>query len=253
LSFSAKTQAAVLKKLARSGTLQFAKGKAFPRGQYKLYVVDPGTQPEAVKLLLSRMVTPQDADPVTVPKGLRVLATKSYFLGGFRDSLYTKRLKDFHDKLTAKAQTELTELKQIATTYEQQLTMTDQKFTALRRGKKPTAAQKKLWNDFDVQWQKLNAQLTQNFSKQTQTSVEADYFYGSLYQLGQQTSDAVTKLHGLQSSYFAGSVQDPAAFDIQLGESSASAHSSVETLKSKIDQVEKLPPTASGLPKRDGF
>jgi hypothetical protein len=254
LSFTAKAQATVLKRFAHSGAIEFSQGKAFPRGQYNLYVVDPETQPATVKPLLARMVSVQSVEtPVSVPKGLRIIATKSYFFGGLRDALYTARLKEFHDKLIAKSQQELTELKQIVMTYESQLGASDQKFKALRKGKKPTPGQKKAWGDFSAQWDKMNEQLVQTFSKLTPANAQTDYFYGFLYQIGQQTADSVGKLHTLQSTYFAGTVQDPKAFDIQVGEVAAIAHSAVETMKAKIDQIEKLPPTASGLPKRDGF
>jgi hypothetical protein len=252
LSFTAKGQVLLHKRWGKTATIKGIDGRAFPRGQYTLYIVDPDTQPASVKPLMSQLpnVVPQVASN-TVPKGLKIVATKTYFLGGARDATYTTRLKEFHDKLMAKAQAELTECKQFAMTVEMQLNGTNAKFTALRRGRRVTPAQKKAWVAFHTQWTQLLGQLDQSFAKLTPESLKNDYFYGSLYQASQTATQAVEKLHELQSSYFA-SPSDPKSFEIQMGEATSIAQAAVNELKAKIDHIEKLPPNPNGMPSRDG-
>ena len=255
LSFTAKTQVTITKKFAKSTAVQFAPGaQAFVRGQYMLFVADPETQPANVKPILAKMqaINPQTA-PTSVPHGIRVLAAKTYFLGGQKDSTYTARLQEFHAKLQAKAQQELSELKQIMATYDSQLTETNQKFSGLKKGKRLTPGQKKAWETFHAQWTGLNQQLSQTFANLTPELLQNNYFYGSMYKMSQQVGEKLSALHEMQSSYFAGTVTDPKAFEIQQGEANAIAHSSIEELKTKITQIENTAPTPNGLPKRDGI
>jgi hypothetical protein len=255
LTFSAKGQVVINKKLGQTASLKGLDGKAFPRGEYTIYVVDPETQPAQVRPFMSRMqtVTPQVVS-ANVPKGLRIVATKSYFLGGEKDASYTTRLKEFHDKLSAKAQAELAECTQFAATLDMQLTSTISKFTALRRGnaKRISLPQKKAWAAFDKQWSQLMNQLGQSLSKITPDSLKNDYFYGTLYQASQQTSQAVSHLHEIQNTVFAKNA-DPKNTEIQIGESVGIAQTAVNELKAKIDFITKLPPKPNGMPNRDGI
>jgi hypothetical protein len=258
LSFNVKTQVTITKKFGKTLPIQFPPNqKAFPRGQYNLYIVDPETQPAIVASAISKMVpVVASPAPVSVPKGLRVLSTKSYFLGGLKDATYTARLQDFHAKLTARAAQELTELKQIAGTLDSELTDTTTKFaaaTSLKKAKKISPAQKKMWATFDTQWSGINQQLGQTFSQLTPEALQSGYFYGSVYQFSQQVAEKLNALHTLQNGFFTTPPTDTKAFDIQLGEATSIARSSIDELKVKISQIESSPPTPNGLPRRDGI
>ncbi len=271
LSASAKTQISLNKRFGKSAAVQILQnGKGLPRGEYTLYVVDPGTQPAGAKAELAKMPAMQPLLPTTgVPRSVRIVATKSYFLGGFKDATYTQRLQEFHQKITLKAQAELVELKQIAGTFEARLNETSQKFSKLKKSKKLAPAQKKSWETFESQWKEMNEQFDRIFSKlgskleskleskpgtnPAMDSSQSDYFYDSLYQMSQRAAAAVNQLHSLQSSFLEGKITDLKAFEIQHGEVSSIAHTAVESLKAKIDEVSAQPPTPSGLPKRDGI
>jgi hypothetical protein len=253
LSFSGRTQATIDKKLGKSGPVRFADGKPLPRGQYIVYATEGAQQPDAVNALLGGVPPVSAQLPPTLPVGLRLLASKTVFLGGAKDATYESRLKEFHDKLRDKASTELAELKQLSATIEQQLSNTSAKYSQLRKGAgKPTAAARKGWSDFHGQWAKFEAQLRESYDKWTEQALATDYFYGSLYTLAKSAGDAVAKLHQLQSDFFAGKV-DPKTFDIQRGSAVSIAEGAVIALKTKISQAENLAPTPNGMPRREGL
>jgi hypothetical protein len=253
LSFFGKNRVVISKRFGQTGETKGIDGKPFPRGQYMVYFVDPGNQSPEVSAVMSRFasVNPQIAS-VSVPKGAKIIAAKSYFLGGQKDSTYTARLKEFHDKLAAKAQAELSECKQFAATLDMQLASTISKFISVHRGKKVTPGQKSAWASFDKQWSLLLAQITRSFAQFTPEILKNDYFYGNLYLASQRASQAVSDLHVLQTGLFNGSV-NAKSFEIQMGESVSVARDSVNELKAKIEFIEKLPPKPNGMPNRDGM
>jgi GYF domain 2 len=253
LSFSAVGQATVTKHLAKVDQLKSADGKAFPRGKFTVYIIAPDSQPPAVKPFISRfMAINAQSLPFPLPQNSRVVMTKGYFLGGPRDATYTTRLKEFHDKITARAQAELVECKQFTSLLEAQLTGTNTKFAALKRGKRVSAGQKKTWGDFHKQWSTLSDQIGQAFAKMTPETLHNDYFYGSIYLASQQASQAAARLHDIQNTFFTTN-SDPKSFDIQLGEAASVAQSALNELKAKIDRIEKLPPNPNGMPVRDSL
>ena len=95
-------------------------------------------------------------------------------------------------------------------------------------------------------------QLSQTFQKWTPESVAREYYFFMIYQQVQQTAQAVSSLHALHHSWFAGGV-NAQQFDATLGPAAQAAQDAVNQLKAKIDQAEKLPPTARGLPRREGL
>jgi len=253
LSFSAVGQGTVVKHLAKVDQLKSADGKAFPRGKFTVYIIAPDNQPPAVKPFISRfMAINAQALPFPLPQNSRIIMTKGYFLGGPRDATYTTRLKEFHDKITARAQAELVECKQFTSLLEAQLTGTNTKFAALKRGKRVSAGQKKAWGDFHKQWSTLSDQIGQAFAKMTPETLHNDYFYGSIYLASQQASQAAARLHDIQNTFFTTN-SDPKSFDIQLGEAASVAQSALNELKAKIDRIEKLPPNPNGMPVRDSL
>jgi hypothetical protein len=255
LSFHAKTQATIQKKLGKSGGVRFADGKPLPRGEYIVYATESAQQPDAVKgLLASIPPTTAKTSPV-LPFGLKLLVSKPFFLGGLKDATYSSRLKEFHDKLRAKAMTELAEVKQFEATLESQLSQTSNKYNQLRglsRGGKPSFAARKAWNDFNIQWAKLDDSLKQSFVKWTDSALQSDYYYGTLYSMTKAAGDAVERFHALDTDFFNGKT-DAKAFDIQRGSAISVAESSVSALKNKIAQAEAMTPTPNGMPRREGL
>jgi hypothetical protein len=232
VSFNAKVEATLTKKLGRSGALKFSEGKPIPRGEYKISLFQGDSA-----------------------GGSKPLAVKTYFLGGQRDTVYTTRLKEFHERLMQKAKAELSELTQFALILETQLGQTGTKFRTYAAGKKINPAQRKSWAAYDQKWSDLSHQLSEHFSKWTPDALANDYFYSPLYLLVQQADQAVDKVHAIHNAFFTSKTPpvDRNAFEVQVGEAVSFAQNAINTLKSKISEAEKIPPTPNGMPRRDGL
>ena len=237
-----------------------------PRGEYLVYVTPLENQPDGVKNLIDSWYRPVPLPPEIQPetplgsllaslptplKDEKVLLYQTYFLGGTKDTTYLTRLKAFHDKLRERTSEELKELAQFANTLQNQFNSTTSQFALFRKGK-PNPKQKKDWEQFNVTWSGLEGQLQAIFEKWTPEIVQSEYFYDTLYPLIQQTSQSVTKVHEFHSSYFKG-VSDLRTFEIQLGEASSSCQNDINRLRSKIDQANKIAPTANGMPRKEGL
>jgi len=251
MSFQAQTYSTILNKLGKSGPIRFSDAKPIPRGEYIVHLMEAESQPETTKAALSALPASNLKTSSELPKGKKLILKKTYFLGGVRDAIYTARLKEFHDKLMARATTELNEVKQFSTTLESQWLQSTELFQHLRKGK-VIKAQQKSWMEFHAKWLKLDKQLNETFQTWTPQVLQNDIFYTSLYELTRQTGQSVARMHGLHHAYFTGAV-DSKSFDIQLGEASSFAQTSLSELKTKIERVEKTPPTPNGMPKKDGL
>lgn len=249
-AFETKVQATLSKRIARSTPVRLD-GRPVARGEYMVYAVENENQPPAVKMILNTMQPTSARIPENIPKGVKLLAAKRYFLGGSKDAVYSARLKEYHDKLKDKATTELAEVKQFMGTLESQLTTSTDKFTKLRHGKKITPAQRKQWTKFHDDWMALDTQLGETFHKWTQGSPQSEYFYGMIYQQIPQVGQAVEQVHILQHGYFTGAVTNPKSFDIQLAETLSSAQAAIGALKALIDKEERIPPTPNGMPRKE--
>ena len=281
------------KHLGKTAPIRFPDGKPLPRGEYIVSVYEfvaappappaqppvgqpvapppgqpsqpgqpvapPPGQPEQPQVAgtppagTPPAVQPPATEAPAVPKG-RLYTKKQYFLGGAKDATYTERLKEFHERLKGKAASELAEVKQFSATLEMQLNSTIAAFAKFR-GKNPkkiTKAQIKGWNDLHARWTQLDSQLSQTFQKWSPDTISKDYFYFRLYQLTQETGQAVASLHALQNGYFAGT-STPGQFENELLQTQTLAQASLNLLKAKIEQAEKMPPSPRGLPRREGL
>ncbi|MBC7692200.1 MAG: DUF4339 domain-containing protein [Methylotenera sp.] len=256
-AFSGHATAKMNQKLGKTETLRMADGKPIPRGQYLLFVTEGDSQPDPVKPVISALPNSTVQVPATLQSQLKekkLLTRKSYFLGGPRDQTYVARLKEFHDRIMAKSSNERVEVKQFTALLESQIDGSIATFDKLRKGPaKPTkaqlAAKAKAWDDFNVKWVQVEEQINQAMAKITPDALTNEYFYGPLYQLTQQTAQETNKMHELHHAFFK-STPDMASFDIQLGEVTSQVRAALTTLKTKFDEVEKLPATASGLPQK---
>jgi hypothetical protein len=247
LSFSTMVQAVIEKRLAKSPVVKLS-DLPLPRGQYEVFATEADKQPPETLAALGPL---QPLAGAKLPAGsnpnVKLLATKSVFLGGLKDSTYAARLKEYHDKLQEKATTELTEIKQMAMSLESALNETNTKFKGLRR-----VGKKKQWEDFSKSWQVFENQLKTAFDKWTPEVLEKEFFYGGLYKMLKDTQQSIENVHNVQSSYFTGSIEAN-TFDIKVGQAAALADNSMVSLKAKIEAAEKLQPTPNGMPRRDGL
>ncbi len=252
IDFSQVMTGQVSKNLAHFDRVQFSDGRPLARGEYDVYAVNSDKQLVEVQTLLDLAQATLLEMAASIPAGRKVATKKSYFLGGPKDESYTTRLKEFHGKLRVKAEEEMKELKQFATTLEAQINSSNTTFTRIRgKARRTTKQQQSQWHSFHDQWTALNSQMTESFGRWTDSIAKNEYFYGTLYKLVQEVGNSAAKLHAYQHNYFAGAV-DAESFDVQLGESASSTETSLAQLKIKIEKAESLPTAPSGMPQREG-
>ena len=257
LSFQAQYPVTINKKLGKTPALRDLEGKPVPRGEYVIYLTLSETSLQShlgaevgAQEWVSSLPSLNLDLPKEFPKGLRVLATKPYFLGGTKDESYSTRLKEYHDRLRVRAMAEISEVKQFMVTLDNQLSSTNLKFNLLHKGK-VTPAQKKAWESFHREWVKFQEQLEQIFQRWTPEVIQNEYFYSPLYLLVQQAGREVQKVHGFQFAYFKGApIKELKVLESQLSEAVAGSTRAMATLKSKLEQLESLPPTPNGMPPR---
>jgi hypothetical protein len=251
LSFGTQLDVEVSKKLGKSRTVQFSDGKPIPRGEYFVYVSPSEHQPESIQQMVNSFQGLAISPPSELPKNTKIIAQKLYFLGGAKDATYLTRLKDYHSKLQEKASKEITEIRQFTVTLSSQLELTNSRYSNLKPGKL-SIKQKKLWENFHIEWTKLQGQLDGIFLRWTPEMIRNDFFYGPLYSLTQQAGQEINKVHGLHHLFFT-TKQDPKTYDIQLGALLGAAYNTLNLLKSKTEMVSHLHPTVNGMPRRDGI
>ncbi|OFZ19978.1 MAG: hypothetical protein A2X94_11475 [Bdellovibrionales bacterium GWB1_55_8] len=250
LNFRQRLRARIGKRLARSDVLRLGAG-LIPRGKYRVTVMEAETQAPEVAVLLANSPGMGVSPGPGLPKGRKLIVSKTYFLGGAEDENYALRLKEFHDKLRERAGSELSEVNQFTATLENQLTSSLSKFSEMRKLKKLTPVQKRSWEAFHYSWSELFKQISANFGKWTPEALQREYFYGVLYRLTGEAGVAVLRMHELHHSYFTGKTL-PKAFEIQAGEAEASARTALTTLKAKIEQAQSMASSAT-IPKREGL
>ena len=232
-SFFAKTRVVVSQHLGKSESVKTTDGRPLVRGQYKVSLAPPTNEHT------------EDG----MPREVHPLASRTYFLGGANDGMYLTRLKEFHEKLQAKATTEIQELKQLESTLTSQLETTLTQFELIHAGK-VTAAKKLKWNDFHAKWQKLADTLALNTARWSAPGVLNEYFHGDLYALTLNAAQALDKLHRTQTEFAQGRA-NKSIIQIQLGQATSVAQNTVASLKLKVEKAAALPPTAGGLPQKE--
>jgi len=237
--------------IAKTEVIRSAEGGVIPRGEYRIYLTSAEDQPDGKTSLIESTKDLSGVRPPELPKNATILLVKNYFLGGALDASYRERLKDFHEKLRARASGEVIETRQFMLALSSQLITTQEKFSKIKKSKL-TSKDKKLWAAFHHEWTQSQAELDQIFQKWSPAVIKNDYFYGDIYQLVQDLSHSVSGVHDLQQLYFTEN-QDMDELQSQIEMGFASANQALEVLRAKIDHTEKLSPSPSGMPQRDGL
>ncbi len=249
-SFMGMARGTVSQRMAKIGPIRPRDGRAVPRGMYQVFAFELDQQPAEVSQLLSSLPFSHLHVPTEVASARKLIAYKTYFLGGPKDQLYTERLKEYHDKLKQTAERELSELRQLRATLEVAMNESMAKHAALRASHNK-AARNKVWGAFHENWMKREQQLAQSYQKWSPER-KGEYFYGVLYQYLQTYGLAVAKMHGLQHAFYTAS-GDPKAQEAQITEAQGLAQGAHQVLKTKIDQAQAMPATPAGLPRREGL
>ncbi len=226
---------------------------SIPEGEYSVYVSESSEQEESIKGGLSTLapVKPSVIAP-QVAKGAHFVFTKTYFLGGEKDQNYATRLKAFHEKIKSDAEKELQELKQYADILSDQFSRLPESFERIYRAKKIKSAMKASWQKDMTQWQQLSGQMDERMQAWTKETIQANYFYGKLYEIIKGTTESFKKYFDLLNNYVE-KPSDKNAFEIQKGKAYSEAKEALDILQTKVNMMINAPKTATGLPTKEGL
>lgn len=236
---SSRLKAGVENRLGKTSAAVLTDGKPLPMGEYQVSVFESDNefQPAEVRTILGAVQPLNAAKTDLLPAGLKMLARKTYFLGGVKDDNYTKKLREYRDQLNAKAKVELADLKDISATLEKQIKLTMDRFKTIKKGRGITPARKKAWSTFHASWIKDEIALVDRFEKLTPEVLHNEYLFEDLYSMARETGQNLQKLHDLQNDFFESRVDDRAA-DIQVGTLESVAQSTLVAFKTKIEQTD---------------
>lgn len=246
-SLSATTQVTLEGNLARTDPVRQLDGRPLVQGQYWVQVTpaDDAKQSSDARQALAGL-----------PAESKIAYKKAYFLGGRKDDSYSQRLKEFHDRLARKSTDELHEIRQYFSTLDLQLQSTNREYDQASSNKVPKAGAK-AWNAAHSKWTRLQTQLESGFSKWTDGLSRGEYYQASLYELTRQLGDHVSQLHTAQHALMTNKgtnkAQDQVSLEVaatDLAQKRTAAAESLASLRSELERVEKLPPSANGMPQR---
>lgn len=201
MTFSGKLQATTQKGIGKTQSLRYPDGKAIPRGEYTLYVMESpqGQSPKVVQQLAPLTVVARQL-PGNLPQDRRIVYSKRLFVGQ-KDASYFSRLKEFHEKISQKATQELDELKQILQTIESQYQATVVLYDRLKR-QKVKDLQMKEWAKLNQTWRPIETQIRNKLSGISPESLANDYYYSDYYVAANKASLLVSELHQTQENLF---------------------------------------------------
>ncbi|MBI4926098.1 MAG: DUF4339 domain-containing protein [Bdellovibrio sp.] len=234
-------------KIGKTPAITFSDG-ILPRGEYWLYVTEANEQPPETSQILSKLDISQISLPSHLPKGKKLIAKKTFFLGGIKDTLYAERLKEFHEKVRIKAKAELDEIKQFTQTLDSQIQATISEFNRLKHIK-DQELQQTTWTSFHEKWGHLENQLQETFNKWTPETLKNEMFYNKLYEIIKAVAASALELHQIHNNYFKTKV-DIKSFEIQLGATASQLQNTISELRTKTEESEKLFLSSDGLPQK---
>lgn len=241
---SAKVSVTIQRNLGKSDGIALPQNAQLPMGEYQVSATESDGQPESVSGILKTLPPLNAAKTDRLPAGLKLLARRTYFLGGTKDEAYNQKLQAYHAQLQQKARIELADLNDIGATLEKQIQSTTQQFKSIKKGKGLTAGKKRAWSTFHADWIKNEIAWQDRFSKITPDALRDDYVYAEQYDLARQAGQELQKLHDLQNDYFEGRL-DERGVDIQLGTATSVVESAFMAFRTKTEQAEKASATSS--------
>ncbi len=247
-SYISQLNISLTHRIGKSSPLYFKNKSPLPKGEYRIYLTSgtPSSPEDETRFNLMKSIPhPQYND---LPKDIKVLAFKTYFLGGIRDAIYTRELNEYHTQLRIEAENEIKELTQFLNTLESQFNASSAKFGILKKIK--GSSKKMNWIPFHQEWTKLQKQLDELFNESPPEKNSDRYFYSDLYLMIQKLSQTVQTEHHLHHLYFT-EVGDSKAREIQIGDTNLLTQTIISQLKAKLAHLTSLPPLPNGLPQKE--
>ncbi len=235
---SAKVTVTVQKNLGKTDPLALPQNALLPMGEYQVFATESDAQPENVIAILKSLPPLNAAKTDRLPAGLKLLARRTYFLGGAKDEAYIQKLRAYRTQLQQKSRIEIADLKDLGAVLEKQIQSTIRQFTQIRKGRGISASKKRTWSGFHAEWMKNEIAWLDHFTKLTPDALRDEYVFAEQYELARQAGQELQKLHDLQNDYFESRL-DERGLDIQLGTAKSVVESAFLTFKTKTEQAEK--------------
>jgi hypothetical protein len=238
LHASAKISVTIQKNLGKSEPLNFSPEFILPMGEYQVFATEGLTQPESIASILKQLPQLNAAQTDRLPAGLKLLARRTYFLGGYKDDAYIQKLREYQNQLQQKSRVEIADLKDLGSVLEKQIQSTIQQFKAIRKGRGVKGGKKQAWANFHTEWIKSEFAWLDRFSKLPPDAIRDEYVHAPLYEMAKQAGVELQKLHDLQNDYFENRL-DERSLEIQLGTATSVVESAYLAFKTKTEQAEK--------------
>ena len=215
-----KATASAQARLARTPRFQQELGEPFPRGDYRISV--------------------HCMDCPGVVAGTLV-ARKTYFLGGMKDSDYQRDLKAFQDQFRQGVEAELVDVEQVADTLEGQLNDTLTRFRTILdklHANKAIPWPGKTWPTFHPHWLRLQAQIDRLQVEWASRTGEKEPFYSELYTALRDSNELTKRVHGSQTAYLM-ALREDAEAEAKIELEAQGARAALADIRTKVETARR--------------
>lgn len=249
LQFSGTLKATTEGHLAKTLPLRYPDGRAIPRGEYQVYIVESleQSQPQAQKELSSLSPMLRDI-PGFKNFERRVFFNKRVFLGQ-RDATYLTRLKEYHDRLVNRSTQEIAESKQVLSLLISQWETTTKNFERIKKIKNPIQKANQ-WRASVGTWRALEKQLQKTFEKFTKQILIDDVYHGEIYARLSGASTVLSGYHQYCENFI---LKASDVTEEQIKAQKDLVQNLIQIAQERLQTIENQPVDAYGLPARAAY
>jgi hypothetical protein len=199
-SFFWETEVDVSERLGKCQTVEHADGKPLVPGEYLVFLSPRVLSPLGDSHFTNYFkdlneVFSEELIATEMPnlaRNLKVMRTKTYFLGGMKNPDYLNQLKQYHLQLDQQFAEEIEDLTKVIHSLAKQLQVNETTFLAASKIKIQT---KKLeyWNQFQSEWLFLGEQIKSILQK------SRDFFHEHLFEMATVIVKNLNEIHTLQT------------------------------------------------------
>lgn len=176
-----------------------------------------------------------------------LLFESDYRFGVFDEELYSKKLKEFHQKTRNSANLELTELKELSETLMDQYQNSMSIYNRSINSKSLNG-----WNKFSAEWLSHQKKLVDLFQQIQSEDLKNKLYYLSLYEAYNDLTQLIFELHTLQDHHLLGMDSEMHEAE-KISEVSQKIKLKSTYLTSQVDLMRVNFNQSKGLPSQDGL
>ena len=234
-SFLWETQITLSERLGQSPTVAHSDGRPLVAGEYLVFL-SPLTLSSDAHFTnyfknLNEVFSEEliENEMPSLPRDLKVMRTKTYFLGGMKNPDYLNQLKNYHLQLDQEFTEEMEDLTRIVHTLEKKLQVNETNFLTAQKLK---LQPKKIhyWNHSESEWLLLGDQVKTLLQK------SRNFFHEHLFEMASVIVKNLNELRILQTTYLQQS--NPALVE-QLRIFATELHSQTQQLKEQLEKTKQ--------------